>query len=227
MTKKCKRTAIGLVTGFANGLFGSGGGTIVVPAMERFLGEEEHKAHATAIAVILPLSLLSLGVYLWKADLGAVWRVAAACQRGVAAPHFWGIHACGGSEVNLMMWGVAAIGFFSGIISGMGIGGGTILIPALLFLTEVNQQQAQGVNLIYFIPTAVVALITHRKNGTLDLKTAKPLALLGLAGAAAGAFLAVSLESEILKKLFGGFLLLMGLSEIFKKKKGEDTHAKR
>ena len=83
-----------------------------------------------------------------------------------------------------MMWGVAAIGFFSGIISGMGIGGGTILIPALLFLTEVNQQQAQGVNLIYFIPTAVVALITHRKNGTLDLKTAKPLALLGLAGAA-------------------------------------------
>ena len=107
-----------------------------------------------------------------------------------------------------MMWGVAAIGFFSGIISGMGIGGGTILIPALLFLTD-------------------VALITHRKNGTLDLKTAKPLALLGLAGAAAGAFLAVSLESEILKKLFGGFLLLMGLSEIFKKKKGEDTHAKR
>lgn len=125
-----------------------------------------------------------------------------------------------------MMWGVAAIGFFSGIISGMGIGGGTILIPALLFLTEVNQQQAQGVNLIYFIPTAVVALITHHKNGTLDLKTAKPLVLLGLAGAAAGAFLAVSLESEMLKKLFGGFLLLMGLSEIFKKKKGEDTHAK-
>ena len=125
-----------------------------------------------------------------------------------------------------MMWGVAAIGFFSGIISGMGIGGGTILIPALLFLTEVNQQQAQGVNLIYFIPTAVVALIKHHKNGKLELNTAKPLALRGLAGAAAGAFLAVSLESEILKKLFGGFLLLMGLSEIFKKKKGEDTHAK-
>ena len=72
LTKKCKRTAIGLVTGFANGLFGSGGGTIVVPAMERFLKVEEHKAHATAIAVILPLSLLSLGVYLWKAVGGFV-----------------------------------------------------------------------------------------------------------------------------------------------------------
>ena len=127
-----------------------------------------------------------------------------------------------------MMW-VALVGFCSGIISGMGIGGGTILIPALLFLTEIDQQQAQGVNLIYFIPTAITALITHQKKGNLAWKTAKPIALLGLAGAAAGAFLAVSLESEFLRKIFGGFLFLMGLSEIFKKekRKGEKNHAER
>ena len=125
-----------------------------------------------------------------------------------------------------MMW-VALTGFCAGIISGMGIGGGTILIPALLFLTEITQQQAQGVNLIYFIPTAITALITHQKKGNLDWKTAKPLAAMGLAGAAAGAFLAVSLESELLRKIFGGFLFLMGGSEIFKKekKKGEKNHA--
>lgn len=115
---------------------------------------------------------------------------------------------------------VIAIGVCAGVISGMGIGGGTILIPALLFLTDLNQQQAQGVNLIYFIPTAVVALWTHKKNGTLDLETAKPLAFFGLIGAAAGAVLAVSLESGVLRKLFGAFLLLMGLSEICKKKRG-------
>ena len=127
-----------------------------------------------------------------------------------------------------MMW-VALVGFCAGIISGMGIGGGTILIPALLFLTDITQQQAQGVNLIYFIPTAITALITHQKNGNLDWKTAKPLAVMGLAGAAAGAFLAVSLESELLRKIFGGFLFLMGLSEIFKKKKdkGERNNAER
>ncbi len=76
MTQKWKKLAIGLVTGFANGLFGSGGGTIVVPAMERFLKVEEHKAHATAIAIILPLSILSLVIYLWKTDVGAVWKLA-------------------------------------------------------------------------------------------------------------------------------------------------------
>lgn len=121
-----------------------------------------------------------------------------------------------------MMW-VALVGFCSGIISGMGIGGGTILIPALLFFTDITQQQAQGVNLIYFIPTAITALITHQKKGNLDWKTAKPLAVMGLAGAAAGAFLAVSLESELLRKIFGGFLFLMGLSEIVKKKERKNN----
>ena len=116
-----------------------------------------------------------------------------------------------------MIW-VVVIGFVSGIISGMGIGGGTILIPALLFLVSLDQHQAQGVNLIYFIPTAVVALITHTKNKNVLWKTTKPLALLGLAGAAAGSFLAVSLDADLLKKIFGGFLFLMGLSEVFKKK---------
>ena len=70
----CKTILIGAITGFANGLFGSGGGTIVVPCMERFLNVEEHKAHATAIAIILPLSLLSIAFYIWKTDV--LWSVA-------------------------------------------------------------------------------------------------------------------------------------------------------
>ena len=74
MKTNYKTILIGAVTGFANGLFGSGGGTIVVPCMERFLGVEEHKAHATAIAIILPLSLLSIAFYVWKTDV--LWSVA-------------------------------------------------------------------------------------------------------------------------------------------------------
>lgn len=76
MVENRKKFLIGTVTGFANGLFGSGGGTIVVPAMERFLEVEEHKAHATAIAIILPLSILSLVIYLWKTGFHEVWQIA-------------------------------------------------------------------------------------------------------------------------------------------------------
>ena len=82
MTQKMKTCIIGLGTGFVNGLFGSGGGTIVVPAMERILGAEEHRAHATAIAVILPLSVLSLLIYLWRGDMSAVWQIALSASVG-------------------------------------------------------------------------------------------------------------------------------------------------
>lgn len=64
---------IGIVTGFANGLFGSGGGTIVVPAIEKFLDIETHKAHASAIAIILPLSILSTFIY--GKDVSIDWRM--------------------------------------------------------------------------------------------------------------------------------------------------------
>jgi uncharacterized membrane protein YfcA len=57
------KAAIGTVVGALNGLFGAGGGTVLVPALEKFVGLEAHKAHATAIAVILPLSLISVFIY--------------------------------------------------------------------------------------------------------------------------------------------------------------------
>ncbi|MBD9220508.1 MAG: sulfite exporter TauE/SafE family protein [Clostridiales bacterium] len=64
-----KTILIGIITGFANGLFGSGGGTVVVPCMEKYLGIDAHKSHATAIAVILPLSVLSAVIYFFKANI--------------------------------------------------------------------------------------------------------------------------------------------------------------
>ncbi len=115
--------------------------------------------------------------------------------------------------------GIVLAGVAAGILSGMGIGGGTLLIPALLLLTDLSQQQVQGINLVYFLPTAVIALFVHAKEGNIETKTAKPVILWGLFGAVAGALLAVSLDGSTLKKIFGGFLFLMGLSEIFKKKK--------
>ncbi len=63
LVKHVKYILIGLITGAANGLFGSGGGTIVVPAMVMLLNVEEHKAHATAISIILPLTVVSACLY--------------------------------------------------------------------------------------------------------------------------------------------------------------------
>ncbi len=62
--KHWKKAAVGIVTGILNGMFGSGGGCIVIPAMEKFLGIDEKKSHATAIAVILMMSVVSSAVYI-------------------------------------------------------------------------------------------------------------------------------------------------------------------
>ena len=101
-------------------------------------------------------------------------------------------------------------GFAAGIISGMGIGGGTILIPALSIFLSIDQHTAQGVNLLYFIPTAVVALFVHIKNKAIDYKIAIPIIISGIAGAVGGSYLALVIHAKLLKKLFGGFLFFYG-----------------
>jgi len=109
------------------------------------------------------------------------------------------------------------IGLASGIISGMGIGGGTILIPALVLFVKPGQHVAQSVNLLFFIPTAIIALIIHVKNKRIDFKMALPIIIAGIAGAFLGSRLALSLSGPTLKRVFGVFLLFMGCYEIVRK----------
>lgn len=113
---------------------------------------------------------------------------------------------------------LSLIGFLSGIISGMGIGGGTILIPSLVIFYNIQQQEAQGVNLMVFIPVAIVALITHYKKGNLDFSVAKLIIAGGIVGAIIGSFIAVRINPLKLRKYFGFFLLLIGFYELIKKK---------
>lgn len=108
------------------------------------------------------------------------------------------------------------IGFFAGIIGGMGMGGGTILIPALIMFAKVDPKIAQSINLLSSIPMAIFALIIHIKNKNVILKLVIPIALFGVLGSITGAFLANYLSSEILKKAFGIFLFVVGCFEIKK-----------
>ncbi len=109
------------------------------------------------------------------------------------------------------------IGAAAGIVSGMGIGGGTVLIPALVIFLNPRQQEAQGVNLLFFIPAAIIALIIHAKNKAIDFKLALPIIISGLIGAYLGSTLAIDMPGNILKKLFGVFLLAIGLWEMLRK----------
>ena len=84
------------------------------------------------------------------------------------------------------------IGFASGIISGMGIGGGTLLIPALVFIIGTNQQVAQSINLLVFIPSAAAALFVHARKRNIEKGLLFKLAVTGCAGAVIGSLVAVN-----------------------------------
>lgn len=73
MKNTIKTAILGVISGVANGLFGSGGGSIIVPGMQKILGIDQHKTHATAIAVMLPLTVVSAIVYLRMAR--AEWDI--------------------------------------------------------------------------------------------------------------------------------------------------------
>ena len=109
------------------------------------------------------------------------------------------------------------LGFFSGIIGGMGMGGGTILIPALILFAHIDP------NLLSSIPMTIFALIIHIKNKNVVFSLVIPIALFGILGAICGSFVANYLSSETLRKVFGVFLLIVGCIEI---KKGFCNHKK-
>lgn len=114
---------------------------------------------------------------------------------------------------------IILISILSGIISGMGIGGGTILIPALTIFLKTPQHIAQSVNLLSFIPTGIVAIISHIKQGNIEKKITFKLILGGILGAIIGSYFAVKLPGNVLRRLFGVFLLVMGIYEVCCKKK--------
>ena len=112
------------------------------------------------------------------------------------------------------------IGIISGIVSGMGMGGGTILIFLLIFICNIEQHIAQATNLIFFIPTSIIAIIENIKNKNIDLKLGIYTAIFGILGAIIGANIAVYTDVNKLRKLFGIFLIAIVLHEIYSIYKG-------
>ena len=112
----------------------------------------------------------------------------------------------------------ALAGFATGIFSAWGVGGGTLLLLLMTLFLGVDQTQAQGINLLYFLPTAGVSLLEHRKNGYLDRKVLRAAVPLGTLAALTAAWAATSVDITMFRKPFGLFLLWTGASLLLQKK---------
>lgn len=107
------------------------------------------------------------------------------------------------------------MGLVAGIVSGTGMGGGTVLILLLTAISGIEQHIAQATNLIFFIPTSIVAIITNWKHKLIDKKLAITISIFGTIGAAIGAITSTRTNVEVLKKYFGIFLATIAIWEIY------------
>lgn len=119
------------------------------------------------------------------------------------------------------------IGVISGVFSGIGMGGGTILIFLLNAFAGLEQHVAQATNLIYFIPTALSAIIVNYRDKNIDTKLARNVSICGIIGAVVGAMISVKMDVQNLRKYFGIFLAVIAIHEIYTLFREYKIHRKR
>lgn len=107
------------------------------------------------------------------------------------------------------------IGTLSGTVAALGMGGGTVLILLLGIFTDMEQHLIQGVNLIFFIPTSIVAIFMNIKHKTIDYKKSVIIIVSGIIGACWGSNLSFKFKSVHLRKYFGIFLICISIFEIY------------
>jgi uncharacterized protein len=114
---------------------------------------------------------------------------------------------------------LAAIGFIAGIVGGsLGLGGGIIIVPALVFILGFTQHQAQGTSLaVLLFPIGILGVINYSKNGYVNYKFAIILIIAFVLGGYIGSVISIHLPAKTLKKIFGVFLLLISIKMIIDK----------
>ena len=109
------------------------------------------------------------------------------------------------------------IGFLTGMTASMGLGGGFILMIYLTTILEINQVDAQGMNIMFFIPIAMISILIHIKNKLIDKKPLLISLIPGIFGVLIGISTTFLFQVDFLSKLFSILLFIFGLRELFHK----------
>lgn len=120
----------------------------------------------------------------------------------------------------------AAIGLILGVLSGLGIGGGSLMILWLIYVANFPPEQAKVINLLFFIPTALISCIIRLQKGMLHIPTFWTSALLGCLSAFLISRFSQNWNTDLLRKLFGVYILCIGLRELFYVTKSEEQTKK-
>lgn len=243
MTPRIVRAALlGLAAGFLSGLFGVGGGILIVPVLVFFLAMNQRLAHGTSLAAVLPIALSGVAGYALEGEVD--WPVALALAAGAMAGAVVGTHwlhvlptrvlayafggvmllsalrlvldssrGAGRGELTVLAVAVlAGLGLLSGTLAGLlGVGGGVVMVPAMIILFSISATVAKGTSLAVIVPASVVATYRNVKKGNADLPVATAVGLAGVVSAFVASKISVGLDESVSNALFAALLTVVAV----------------
>lgn len=230
---------VGLAAGALGGLFGVGGGLIIVPGLVLVAKLERRLAHGTSLAATLPIALASLSTYVVNGNVD--WAVAPLMAIGTVTGAIIGtklltilprrtitivfmvtvlataVRLFLATETtgrdNLTTWSgvlLVVIGLATGTLSGLlGIGGGVVMVPAMVVLFGMVPVIAKGTSVAVIVPTSIMGTIRNRANANVDLKVAAVAGGCGILSAIAGGIIADGITTGVSNVMFGILLLFV------------------
>ncbi len=239
-----------MLAGLLSGLFGVGGGILIVPGLVLLLGMDQRIAHGTSLAAIVPIALAGVAGYAladavdWPAGalliIGATmgtligtralrtipqtWLRAlfAALLILAAARLFFPIAAAmGRGPLDVAgVLGLIGLGVVSGGVAGLlGVGGGIVIVPALILLFSVPDAVAKGTSLLVIIPTGLVGTMSNLRAGNANLSVAAVVGTFGVASAFGASQLSTALPARLSRVLFAILLLAVAAQLLLRLRK--------
>ncbi len=243
--------AIGLAAGLLSGLFGIGGGTVIVPALALWRGMPQRLAAGTSVAAILPAAAVGAISYAvqgnvdWTAALCLAVGIVAGAQLGtyllarlpvsalqwafmvfllVVIVTLWFVVPQREDEIGINLLSAALLvltGFITGVLSGvLGVGGGVIVVPVLMFFFGANDLVAKGSSLVMMIPGSISGTIGNMRRNNVDMRAALAVGIAASVCVPFSSVLATLLDPFIANVLFSLYLAYLVGQMLYKKLRG-------
>lgn len=236
--------AIGIMAGLLGGMFGVGGGLIIVPALAGIAKMERRRASGTSLAATLPIAAAALVTYVAQGNVD--WAVALCLAIGSISGAIIGTHllsviprnrltiifvvtvlataarlvigteTTGRSDLTIaMVTMLILVGLFTGTLAGLlGIGGGVIMVPAMVVMFGMLPIVAKGTSVAVIVPTSIMGTIRNRKNANVDLRVAAIVGGFGAISAVAGGLIASDLSDRASNVMFAFLLVVVAATQL-------------
>ncbi len=235
---------VGLAAGLLGGLFGVGGGLIIVPGLVSLAGMDRRLAHGTSLAATLPIAAASLITYVSHGNVD--WAVALCLAIGAILGAIVGTHllqiipknaliivfvvtvlatatrlaistdSTGRADLTVSMaLALVVIGVLTGTLAGLlGIGGGVIMVPVMVVILGMAPVVAKGTSVAVIVPTAIMGTIRNRTKNNADIRVAAIVGGFGAASAVVGGTIADRLSEHLSNIMFAGLLVFVAITQL-------------